>query len=75
MNLKLKAFLLTIVYVTAPFVFLYVMFVYPLLVLFAVLALVVYLVYNAVLENLKRDYYRKHGYTLKEFDKEFGDKK
>lgn len=59
MNIKLKAFLLALMYVAAPFLFLYVMFVYPLVILLAALALVVYLVYNAVLIKLQRDERKK----------------
>lgn len=54
MNIKLKAFLLALVYVTTPFVFLYIMFVYPLLILIAAVAFIVYMVYNAVLIKLER---------------------
>lgn len=56
MNIKLKAFLLALAYVAAPFVFLYVMFVYPLLILFVAVAFIIYLVYNAVLNNLQREH-------------------
>lgn len=72
MNIKLKAFLLAIVYVASPFVFLYVAFMYPLIILFAALALIVYMVYNVVLNNLQREHRKKNGYSLKEFDEEYG---
>ena len=55
MNIKLKAFLLALVYVTTPFVFLYIMFLYPLLILVAAVAFIVYMVYNLVLNKLERN--------------------
>ncbi len=59
MNIKLKAFLLALVYVTTPFVFLYIMFIYPLLILVTAVAFIVYMVYNLVLNNLERDVRKK----------------
>lgn len=59
MNMKLKAFLLALVYVTTPFVFLYIMFIYPLLILVTAVAFIVYMVYNLVLNNLERDVRKK----------------
>ena len=72
MNIKLKALLLTIGYVAAPFVFLYVAFMYPLIVLFAALAFIVYMVYYLVLRKLQYEHHKKNGYSFKEFDKEYG---
>lgn len=72
MNIKLKAFLLALVYVTTPFAFLYVMFVYPLLILFAAVGFIVFLVYNKVLDDLKREHHKKNGYSFKEFNDEYG---
>ena len=72
MNIKLKAFLLALVYVASPFVFLYVAFQYPLIILFASISLIVWLVYNRVLNNLEYNNRKKNGYTIKEFDKEYG---
>lgn len=54
MNIKLKALLLALVYVSAPFVALCIMFLYPLLILFAAVAFIVYMVYNLVLSKLER---------------------
>lgn len=53
MNIKFKAFLLALVYVALPFVFLYILIKYPLAILIAAIAFIVYLVYNAVLANLE----------------------
>ena len=75
MNIKLKAFLLALGYVTTPFAFLYVAFLYPLLILFAALSFIVWLVYNRVLYDLTKDHHKKNGYTIKEFNKEFGEPK
>lgn len=72
MNIKLKAFLLALVYVTTPFVFLYVAFMYPLIVLFAALAFIVYMVYYLVLSKLQHEHRKKNGYSFKEFDEEYG---
>ena len=72
MNIKLKAFLLTLVYVTTPFVFLYIAFMYPLIILFAAIAFIVFMVYRLVLSNLQREHRKKNGYSFKEFDKEYG---
>ena len=72
MNIKLKAFLIAIGCVAAPFVFLYVMVAYPLVILFSALAVVIYLVYNAVLANLEKSDRKKNGYTVKQFNKEYG---
>jgi len=75
MNIKLKAFLLALVYVAMPFVFLYVAFVYPLIILFAAIGFIVFLVYNKILDDLTRDHRKKNGYNIKEFNKEFGEPK
>lgn len=75
MNIKLKAFLLALAYVSAPFLFVFLTFAYPLLILFAAIALIVWLVYNRVLYNLTKDHHKKNGYTIKEFNKEFGERK
>ena len=72
MNIKLKALLLALAYVAAPFVFLYVAFMYPLFVLFAALAFVVYMVYYLVLNKLQHEHRKKNGYSFKEFDEEYG---
>lgn len=72
MNIKLKAFLLSIVYVASPFVFLYMLFEYPAVILFALLAVVIYLVYNAVLCHLENTDRKKNGYTIKQFNDEYG---
>ncbi len=72
MNIKLKALLIALAYVTTPFVFLYVMFVYPLLILVAAVGFIVFLVYNKVLDDLKREHHKKNGYSFKEFDKKYG---
>ena len=72
MNIKIKAFLLALVYVTTPFVCLYVAFMYPLIILFAALAFVFYMVYYLVLRKLQDEHHRKNGYSFKEFDKEYG---
>lgn len=55
MNIKLKALLLALVYVTTPFVLLYIMFLYPLLILVTAVAFIVYMVYNLVLNKLERN--------------------
>lgn len=73
MNIKLKAFLIALVYVTTPFVFLYVAFMYPLIILFAALALIFYMVYYLVLGKLQHEHTKKNGYSFKEFDDEYGD--
>ena len=73
MNLKLKAFLLALVYVTTPFVFLYIAFMYPLIIVFAALAFIFYMVYYLVLRKLQYEHHKKNGYSFKEFDKEYGD--
>lgn len=75
MNIKLKALLLTIGYVAAPFVFLLIAFTYPLIILFAAIALIVWMVYNKVLYDLERHDRKKNGYSFKEFNKEFGEPK
>lgn len=72
MNIKLKALLLALAYVAAPFAFLYVAFMYPLFVLFAALAFVVYMVYYLVLNKLQHEHRKKNGYSFKEFDEEYG---
>ena len=72
MNIKLKAFLLALAYVSAPFLFVFLTFAYPLLILVAAIALIVYLVYNAVLANLEKSDRKKNGYTVKQFNKEYG---
>ncbi len=73
MNIKLKALLIALGYVAIPFVFVYIVIMYPLIILFAAVALIVFLVYIRVLDNLKRDnYYRKNGYSIKEFNDEYG---
>lgn len=72
MNIKLKAFLLALVYVTTPFVCLYGAFMYPLVILFAALAFIFYMVYYLVLRKLQYEHYKKNGYSFKEFDKEYG---
>ena len=54
MNIKLKAFLLALVYVSTPFVLLYVAFMYPLIILFAALAFIFYGMYKLVLDTLER---------------------
>ena len=72
MNIKLKAFLLAIVYVASPFVFLYMLFKYPAVILFALLGGVIYLVYNAVLRHLENTDRKKNGYTIKQFNNEYG---
>ena len=72
MNIKLKAFLLALVYVTTPFVFLYVAFMYPLIILFAALALVFYMVYHLVLCKLQYEHHKNNGYSIKEFDEGLG---
>lgn len=53
MNIKLKAFLLALFYVSTPFLFVYVAFFYPLIILFSAVALIVWLVYNKVLSDLE----------------------
>ena len=75
MNIKLKALLIAIAYVSAPFLFLFLAFAYPLIILFAAIALIVWLVYNRVLYDLTKDHRKKNGYTIKEFNKEFGEPK
>lgn len=75
MNIKLKALLIAIAYVSAPFLFLFLAFAYPLIILFAAIALIVWLVYNRVLYDLTKDHHKKNGYTIKEFNKEFGEPK
>lgn len=72
MNIKLKAFLLALVYVTTPFVLLYVAFMYPLIILFAALAFIFYMVYYLVLHKLQYEHRKKNGYSFKEFDEEHG---
>ena len=72
MNLKLKAFLLALVYVTTPFVFLYIAFMYPLIIVFAALAFIFYMVYYLVLRKLQYEHHKKNGYSFKEFDKKYG---
>lgn len=72
MNIKLKAFLLALVYVATPFLFLFVAVKYPLVILFAAIALIVWLVYNKVLDDLKKDHHKKNGYSIKEFDEGLG---
>jgi len=75
LNIKLKALLIAIAYVSAPFLFLFLAFAYPLIILFAAIALIVWLVYNRVLYDLTKDHHKKNGYTIKEFNKEFGEPK
>lgn len=53
MNIKLKAFLLAIVYVAMPFIFLYILMKHPLAILVVALSAIVYFVYHAVLKNLE----------------------
>lgn len=53
MNIKLKALLLALFYVSTPFLFVYVAFFYPLIILFSAVALIVWLVYNKVLSDLE----------------------
>lgn len=72
MNIKLKAFLLALVYVATPFVFLYIAFMYPLVILVVAVALIVWLIYNKVLAVLENEYRKKNGYSIKEFDETFG---
>ena len=72
MNIKLKAFLIALVCVATPFVFLYIAFMYPLIILFAAIALIVWLVYNKVLGDLESEYRKKNGYSIKEFNDEYG---
>lgn len=72
MNIKLKALLLAIGYVATPFVFVYISFMYPLIILFAAIALIVWLIYNRVLYNLENEYRKKNGYSIKEFNNEYG---
>lgn len=59
MNIKLKAFLLALVYVAAPFIFIYVLFTYPLVIACLLLGLLIYLVYRGVLNNLERKELKK----------------
>lgn len=75
MSIKLKALLLTLVYVAIPFLFVYTLIMHPLIILFAAIALVVYLVYIKVLDNLNKEHHRKNGYTFKEFNKELNKEK
>ena len=72
MNIKLKALLIALVYVATPFLFLYIAFMYPLIILFAAIALIVWLIYNKVLADLENDYRKKNGYSIKEFNDEYG---
>ena len=72
MNIKLKALLLSLGYVAAPFVFVTVAFTYPLIILFATIALIVWMVYNKVLYDLEHHDRKKNGYSFKEFDEEYG---
>lgn len=72
MNIKFKAFLIALAYVATPFVFLYIAFVYPLVILFAAIALIVWLIYNKVLADLENEYRKKNGYSIKEFNDEYG---
>lgn len=75
MNIKLKALLLALGYVAAPFVFLLVAFTYPLIILFAAIALIVWMVYNKVLYDLEQTDRKQNGYSIKEFNKDFGEPK
>lgn len=75
MNIKVKALLLSLVYVALPFVFVYATFKYPILILFLALAFIVWLVYNKVLDDLTKDHHKKNGYTINEINKEFGEPK
>ncbi len=61
MNIKLKALLLALGFVAAPFVFLYIMFMYPLLILVTAVAAIVYMVYNLVLSKLEREHTKTKG--------------
>ena len=72
MNIKLKAFLLALIYVTTPFVLMYVAFMYPLVILFAAVTGLFYMVYCLVLSKLQYEHRKKNGYSFKEFDEEFG---
>lgn len=71
MNIKLKAFLIALCYVASPFIFLYLAFKYPLVILFAAVGVLVYLVYNAVLARLEKNEVKKNGYSIKQFNKEY----
>lgn len=53
MNIKLKALLIALGYVAAPFVFLLVAVTYPLIILFTAVAIIVWMVYNKVLYDLE----------------------
>jgi hypothetical protein len=55
MNIKIKAFLLALLYVASPFLFLYVLFEYPLVILVVGLTAIVYIAYGAVLSQLEKE--------------------
>lgn len=72
MNIKLKALLLTAALLSGLFGITYLVVYYPAALALGLLAIVFYGIYNIILIELTKTSRKKNGYTIKEFNDEFG---